>query len=102
MHFTGYHKLSPSVDQRGLGRSLPSFANKDCMPKPGDAVLDYSSESDVKRSLAAHRERVTSCWNHSEFFLKGENNTEFHFLEFSGTTQLVQDLNRFRVAIGWV
>ena len=95
------------IDQRGVGRSGPvSFFRETCAPtqkeaKGGNttALLEY---------LHGHKQRVRSCWNDPEFTMASpstnnntNNNTttKFHFLEYSGTQRLVEDIERFRKAL---
>jgi uncharacterized surface protein with fasciclin (FAS1) repeats len=87
-----------SFDQRGVGRSTPSFYNNECMAKKSEP--DAGNETSIREHLVGHRERVESCWTNPEYILKSPDGKEsFHFLQYSGTQQVVEDIERFRIAI---
>lgn len=100
-----------TVDQRGLGRSSPNFAHAECTYGVTDGkqtqtenamMVDVRSEADVMAFQNRQIARVKSCWEVPEFTLKptdGSNQT-YHFLDFSGTQALIEDINRFRIAMG--
>jgi len=107
-----------TIDQRGLGRSLPSFFNEDCRfpdiePKdewdfgrgfpPGISSLNPTpaEELSMRRFLRGAKDRILSCYSHTEFIMKAKgSNNSWNFLEFSGTQDLAYDLNLVRQAIG--
>jgi pimeloyl-ACP methyl ester carboxylesterase len=101
-----------------MGRSLPSFFNEDCRfpdiePKdewdfgrgfpPGISSLPPTpaEELSMRRFLRGAKDRILSCWSHTEFIMKAKgSNNSWNFLEFSGTQDLAYDLNLARQAIG--
>lgn len=111
-----------------MGRSWPSFVHPECAyglerNEDGELVetgqkelqfsddnlvknLDVFSEESIQNYTNALKERVLACWTcqgcdfHLNATQEDGNVTAFHFLEFSGTKQLVEDMNRFRKAIG--
>lgn len=98
----GFDKMGydlASIDQRGLGRSLPTMATSSCseVPYPGDS----SDEQQVLAYLRRTKDRNTQCWHDQSFqLLSPDGTTTFNFLQYSGTKQVVDDLNSFRQAIG--
>jgi pimeloyl-ACP methyl ester carboxylesterase len=74
-----------------MGRSEPSFAQLEC--------VDRASPN--RTSLEDEKVRLSSCWAFPGFQLQAtDGRRSYHFLEYSGTRQLVQDLWRFREVIG--
>jgi pimeloyl-ACP methyl ester carboxylesterase len=102
------------VDQRGLGRSLPSFMNENCSNYgPGDVLTAVElakaettaalgEEFAIVASLRQKEFQVASCWKHPEFMLPAADGSAktYHFLQYSGTQALVRDIDLFRQAIG--
>lgn len=101
-----------------MGRSWPSFAHEECSlqrftrdettseiigtsNREEDAAL-YDSTAEIgdkdliKLLLQKYKTRVTECWSVRDFDLVREQsdgtNRSFHFLEYSGTRQLAQDI----------
>ena len=85
-------------------RSYPSFAHPEC--KYADVSipineLEYTKDG-IQDILDAQKEVVQECWSCEEcgFFMKGTKKDDgttitLHFLEYSGTLQLAEDLSRF-------
>ena len=97
-------------DQRGMGRSLPSFANTDCAMTTHDpdfAILnsiEFDQPETIRAGAKVWKARSLACWNHPEFKLtlhkeQGVQKT-YHFLEYSGTRQLAEDIERVRQLFG--
>ena len=70
------------------------------------AMVEYDqfSEESLRRRAKVLRERVVRCWDVDEFSMNatqddGSVNT-YHFLDYSGTKELVEDMDRFRRLIG--
>lgn len=62
-----------------------------------NSTTDFSSEEAIKLELQKYKTRVTECWSVSDFDLEqtqadGRTVKKFHFLEYSGTRQLAQDI----------
>lgn len=92
------------IDQRGLGRSLPTFATPNCTI-PGYSFLnDDESEAETRDLLRKVAARAQACFNDPSFQLPAKNKKSgqeyFNFLQYSGTDDLAEDLDRFRKAIG--
>ena len=70
-----------------------------------DEDIDFFSEESLRRYAKELRERVVRCWDDvDEFSMNatqddGSVNT-YHFLDYSGTKELVEDMDRFRRLIG--
>lgn len=102
-----------------MGRSWPSFIHEECSlykfsrnPTTGlvsnidyreedlfwfNSTFDLRSEDSIKLQLQKYKTRVTECWSVSDFDLEqtqadGRTVRKFHFLEYSGTRQLAQDI----------
>uniref|UniRef100_A0A7S2A9B8 AB hydrolase-1 domain-containing protein n=1 Tax=Trieres chinensis TaxID=1514140 RepID=A0A7S2A9B8_TRICV len=109
-----------TFDQRGMGRSWPSFAHEECtygVVRNQDGILvrdpakyidawtaDPTDEDSIREYLLNQKLRLASCWTceSCDFMLNavdGSNKT-YHFLDYSGTQQAVEDMERFRYAIG--
>jgi len=89
-------------DQRGMGRSLPTFMRPSCTAPEADEEVDVKNESQVRELLRAMKRRNVRCFSDPAFQLSGKNdeNRSFNFLEYSGTDAAAADLNLFRQAIG--
>ena len=98
-----------AVDQRGMGRSEPTFMVEDCAVQLQDedgalSAMSLIDEDSVRAASKVYKQRALRCWNHPGFRLDAEqadgSRRTFHFLEYSGTRQLAEDLERFRVLFG--
>ncbi|EJK75644.1 hypothetical protein THAOC_02626 [Thalassiosira oceanica] len=98
-----------AVDQRGMGRSEPTFMVEDCAVQLQDedgalSAMSLINEDSVRAASKVYKQRALRCWNHPGFRLEAEqadgSSRTFHFLEYSGTRQLAEDLERFRVLFG--
>lgn len=106
------------VDQRGLGRSTPSFFHlEECaylkrdpsfnpirdaqgnMMPDWHILADPENEDSVRTYLRQQANRLPSCWRTPAFNIVAGAKS-YHFLQYSGTKQLVEDLFLFRKAIG--
>ena len=80
-----------TFDQRGVGRSTPSFYNNECiakMPTP-----DAGNETSIRVYLVGHKNRVESCWTNPEYILKSPDGKEsYHFLEYLNTQQAIEEI----------
>lgn len=96
--------------QRGMGRSTPSFTVWDCAVSTYDpdgsifAALDYTEPSTVRAVAQVYKKRSLRCWNHPEFKMQFEGSNgivkNYHFLEYSGTRQLAEDIEHVRRLFG--
>jgi len=106
-----------------MGRSWPSFAHEACTemvavrdansdiidmkppPELGSLGPNTSMNEYIPQSLEARKRTVLECWTcaNCDFHLNAtqEDGTvhHYHFLEFSGTRQLAEDIERLRVLI---
>lgn len=99
-----------SFDQRGMGRSTPTFFVEECsFPEEtddfGDKVDVDVTEPDTIRDYArVWKKRNLDCWKSDEFQLVVTQNDgserSWHFLEYSGTRQLAEDIERVRILFG--
>ena len=86
-----------------MGRSLPTFIVEEC--KIPDALLnftyafEYADVPAMTRVAEALQHNMKSCWDF-EGFKAEAGGTTYHFLEHSGTRQLVEDIERTRLAFG--
>jgi pimeloyl-ACP methyl ester carboxylesterase len=68
-------------------------------------TTDPSDPESIRKFLQAWKQRVASCWmcENCDFQFSAEQadgtNKTYHFLEYSGTRQLAEDMDRFRKAI---
>ena len=107
-----------------MGRSWPSLMHPECSENiyerldNGTLVLvsgppeheglagSFDDEEFVKTYISPTKRRVQNCWTCStcDFQLEAEqedgNVTAFHFLEYSGTTQLAED-STYRLNMFW-
>ena len=92
-----------------MGRSLPSFANADCALATYDpelvtlAAVQLDQPETIRAGAKVWKDRSLGCWNRPEFKLsikeQGVKKT-YHFLEYSGTRQLAEDIERVRQLFG--
>jgi hypothetical protein len=114
-----------SIDQRGLGRSWPTFMIPECAldcekHNPNDQCqnvtdpnnpngptvtisgsfdnrADYEDEDEMRLLLKRSAKRIQKCWAAPSFSMTGtDGKSKFHWLEYSGTQQLVEDIDRVR------
>ena len=88
------------IDQRGLGRSLPSFRAKSCKRLYSGSSGKDGEEFGLRLFLRKWENTTKTCWEDPSFHLTGPDGTPYHWLQYSGTTQLVGDINLLRTAIG--
>ncbi len=96
-------------DQRGMGRSEPTFVVDDCHvnnhdPNSARVLINFNDEESVRALAQVYKDRALACWAYEGFRLKtlskdGVEKT-YHFLEYSGTRQLVEDIERVRRIFG--
>lgn len=91
-----------SIDQRGLGRSKPSFMTPQCTTENVFNPDNPTDEESVRTFLKQKQNATKNCWDSEEFQLHATDGTDhtYHFLEYSGTSALVNDIDRVRVATG--
>ena len=102
-----------SFDQRGMGQSEPSFMVKECgfdglNYTDAKKKIDYSDVSSFRSYTEVLKQRVYRCWTYPGFQLTIDAQTDtgetaskgYHFLEYSGTRQLAEDIWRIREIFG--
>ena len=92
-----------------MGRSLPSFASTDCAITTYDpdlatlGAVQLDQQETIRAGAKVFKDRSLGCWNRPEFKLtvkkQGVKKT-YHFLEYSGTRQLAEDIERVRQLFG--
>mmetsp|Transcript_17538 Transcript_17538/g.38236 ORF Transcript_17538/g.38236 Transcript_17538/m.38236 type:complete len:650 (+) Transcript_17538:164-2113(+) len=95
-------------DQRGMGRSEPTFVVPECAAQlqdtEGKLAVNYNDEESIRDAAKVYKEVHLNCWNHPGFKLEaiqGDGTSRaFHFLEYSGTRQLAEDIERIRRLFG--
>jgi len=95
-------------DQRGMGRSMPTFMVPECavhMHKDASTLaVNFNDEDSIREAAVTYKDVHMNCWNHPPFHLETEQqdgtNRTFHFLEYSGTRQLAEDIERVRRIFG--
>jgi len=95
-------------DQRGMGRSEPTFMVDECAVQLQDndnkLNVNFGDEESIRAASKVYKQRSLSCWSHPDFQLGAiqEDGTEkkFHFLEYSGSRQLAEDMERVRLLFG--
>jgi len=99
-----------------MGRSKPTFIVPECAyivkkDEYGDTIgfesgsdVDFTVEESIRNATEFFKQRVLNCWSHEGFNLEAEEEDGtkkwYHFLEFSGTRQLAEDIERFRLLVG--
>ena len=94
--------------QRGLGRSSPTFMVEECTHSHyGDydvINLDAHDENSIRNVARTIKARNLGCWNYPGFSIpvdeEDESSKRFHFLKYSGTRQLAEDIERVRILFG--
>lgn len=91
-----------SVDQRGLGRSSPSFLVPACSTENVFAAADPTDEQSVREFLQKKKKTTQACYASPEFQLAAADGSgrTYNFLEYSGTSALVEDIDLLRTATG--
>ena len=109
-HHLGYNVIG--IDQRGMGRSSPTFAIKECTlahyeeeaSRSNDLGLDLDNEESIRAYARLIKARNLGCWNHPSFKVPVDEDDNasktYHFLEYSGTRQLAEDIERVRIIFG--
>jgi pimeloyl-ACP methyl ester carboxylesterase len=92
-----------------MGRSYPSFAHEECSLDTYQTEernrVDYSKVESIIASLQPRKDRVWGCWSCSDCgFQMKETQSDgtvrtFHFLEYSGTRELAEDIERIRLLL---
>ncbi|CAB9510457.1 Secreted [Seminavis robusta] len=110
-----------SIDQRGVGRSWPSFVHEECSRygylKDGNGTIIGTvappefetdgalTEENIKAMLPAYQRTMRDCWTctrcdfHLDATQADGSVKNFHFLEYSGTRQLAEDIFRMRLLL---
>lgn len=91
-----------------MGRSTPTFMVPECSahmhPDANRLNVNFGNEQSVRNAAQIYKETHINCWKRPQFQRSaiqadGSNQT-FHFLEYSGTRQLAEDVERVRVLFG--
>jgi pimeloyl-ACP methyl ester carboxylesterase len=92
-----------------MGRSYPSFAHDECSLDTYTTIdlfsVDFTKVESIVASLQPRKDRVWGCWSCSDCgFQMSETQSDgtvrtFHFLEYSGTRELAEDIERIRVLL---
>ena len=86
-----------------MGRSEPSFVVEECTDKfyaDRGVIENYEDESEIRAVAKMIKARNIGCWKHEDFKLIAPNGHKYHFLEYSGTRQVAEDMERFRKLFG--
>lgn len=75
-------------DQRGMGRSKPTFIVPECVAQlQGEESkalgINFNDEHSIRAAAKLYKKVHLQCWNHPSFQLEAGNVT-YHFLEHSG------------------
>ena len=92
-----------------MGRSEPTFVIPECSIGiiPGVVKVfsvDFENEQSVRDVARVFKESNLKCWHQPRFRrseVQADGSTRsFHFLKYSGTRQLAEDIERVRVLFG--
>lgn len=101
-----------------MGRSTPTFVVPECNPdfiRVGDSIepnpnavlnfgVDYTNQSQIQAMANSTKQNAVDCWNYEPFLLETTKEdgsvAKYHFLEYSGTRQLAEDIERVRIIFG--
>ena len=93
-----------------MGRSTPTFMVKECSyasyTQYGTHLedLDASNVTSIQEYARLQKARNLGCWAYSNFSVpvddQDESSKRYHFLEYSGTRQLTEDMERIRILFG--
>ena len=101
-----------------MGRSTPTFVVPECtneyynnteyLSHSDVAILssdaDFGDEAYARAEARLAKARNLGCWNHEDFLVpvdeKDEDSERYHFLQYSGTRQLAEDIERVRILFG--
>ncbi|KAL7525747.1 hypothetical protein ACHAWF_001492, partial [Thalassiosira exigua] len=93
-------------DQRGMGRSMPTFIVKECTDVEygySGTIDDYTNETLIREAAKKIKARNIGCLHHGDFQLPVPDdpyNRTYNFLQYSGSRQAADDINRMRVLFG--
>lgn len=88
-----------------MGRSEPTFVVDECMKETHDPELltlqvNYLDEQSVRTASQIYKKRNLECWARKDFLLnttaRDGTTKSYHFLQYSGTRQLAEDIERVR------
>ena len=91
-----------------MGRSEPTFVVPECAVQlqdtEGKLAVNYNDEESIRDAAKLYKQVHMNCWDFPGFQLEalqdnGINRT-FHSLEYSGTRQLAEDIERIRRLFG--
>lgn len=92
-----------------MGRSTPTFMVPACAAETHDpngslGAVDYNEPSTIRAVAEVYKKRSLRCWNHDDFKMEIKDSNgilkNYHFLEYSGTRQLAEDIERVRQVFG--
>lgn len=91
-----------------MGRSEPTFVIPECaahMHQDAKKLnINFGDKQSIRDAAQVYKETHLSCWNHPGFQLGAVqddgSSKAFHFLEYSGTRQLAEDIERVRRIFG--
>ena len=92
-----------------MGRSEPTFIVEACNPFFYDtnnilANINFYDDASIRAAAKIYKKRTLACWAYEGFKLNAtaENGPQkiYHFLEYSGTRQLAEDIERVREIFG--
>ncbi len=88
-----------------MGRSKPTFVVEECAVESREkSFVNYDDEESIRKMAKVYKKEHLRCWKYPDFQLKatqGDSSTRyFHFLEYSGTRQLAEDIERVRLLFG--
>ena len=100
-----------------MGRSTPTFVVRECtdryyiddLSESDQDILfnsyaDFGDEAYARARACWAKARNLGCWNHEDFLVPvdetDEDSETYHFLQYSGTRQLAEDIERTRILFG--
>ena len=73
-------------------------------PKATKLAVNFNDEESIRDAANVYKEVHMKCWNYPDFHMEATQSDGtkrvFHFLEYSGTRQLAEDVERVRRLFG--